>query len=57
MLGSSISDIRATRAAAVPVVCVSSGCGIGGLRPDSWIDSFDDVESDVLVREALGRDL
>ncbi|WP_346130296.1 HAD-IA family hydrolase [Lentzea roselyniae] len=57
MLGSSISDIRAARAAAVPVVCVSSGCGTGGLQPDSWIDSFDDFESDVLVREALGRDL
>ncbi|MDT7789719.1 MAG: hypothetical protein QOF58_8138, partial [Pseudonocardiales bacterium] len=40
-----------------PVVCVSFGYGIAGLEPDSWIDSYDGFESDVLVREALGRDL
>ena len=57
MLGDSISDVRAARAAGAPVVCVSFGYGVEGLEPDSWIDSFDDFESDVLVREALGGDL
>jgi phosphoglycolate phosphatase len=57
MVGDSISDVQAARAAGAPVVCVSFGYGTAGLEPDSWIDSFDDFESDVLVREALGRDL
>ncbi|GGU40742.1 HAD family hydrolase [Lentzea flava] len=57
MLGDSTSDVRAARAAGAPVVCVSFGYGTAGLEPDSWIDSFDDFDSDVLVREALGRDL
>ncbi|MFS8099528.1 HAD-IA family hydrolase [Lentzea alba] len=57
MVGDSISDVRAARAAGAPVVCVSFGYGIQGLEPDSWIDAFDDFESDVLVREALLGDL
>ncbi|MEV6239718.1 HAD-IA family hydrolase [Lentzea sp. NPDC051838] len=57
MVGDSISDVEAARAAEAPVVCVSFGYGIAGLEPDSWIDSYDEFESDVLVREALGRDL
>lgn len=57
MVGDSISDVRAARAAGAPVVCVSFGYGVEGLEPDSWIDGYDDFESDVLVREALGRDL
>jgi phosphoglycolate phosphatase len=57
MVGDSISDVRAARAAGAPVVCVSFGYGISGLQPDSWIDSFDSFESDAVVREVMAAEL
>lgn len=43
MVGDSVSDVHAARAAGAPVVCVTFGYGTD-LTPDAWLDHFDDFE-------------
>ncbi|HEC74759.1 MAG TPA: phosphoglycolate phosphatase [Methylophaga aminisulfidivorans] len=49
MIGDSINDIKAAKAAAVPIVCVSygyhQGMDIYNAKPDAVIDEFTELES------------
>jgi phosphoglycolate phosphatase len=54
MVGDSINDVLAARAAGIPVVCVTYGYNEGqdprSLPCDGWIDTLDELPSLILPR-------